>query len=182
MKKRGDMGKELSELKAGERKMNAFRATSMLFVSLLSFFILTACGGNAYYDQSRPIDEHGWLPSDTVSFDVQIDDTARMYNCLIEVRNSISYPYSNTFLFIGTTFPDGSVAHDTLECQLADADGRWLGKHTGRYVDTRFRLRRGTFRFPMAGNYHFAITNGMRDSAVCGLHDIGLRLEYVKSK
>ncbi|MBR2959203.1 MAG: gliding motility lipoprotein GldH [Bacteroidales bacterium] len=153
-----------------------------ILITLGFTLIFASCDSKVYYDQSRTVDEHGWLPSDTVSFDVQIDDTTRMYNCLIEVRNSVSYPYSNTFLFIGTTFPDGSVAHDTLECPLADAEGRWLGKHTGRYVDTRFRLRRGTFRFPMTGNYHFAITNGMRDSAISGLHDIGLRLEYVKTK
>ena len=33
-------------------------------------------------------------------------------------------------------------------------------------------------RFPMQGNYHFAITNGMRDSAIVGLSHIGLRIEY----
>ena len=30
----------------------------------------------------------------------------------------------------------------------------------------------------MPGNYHFAITNGMRDSAIAGLEHIGLRIEY----
>ena len=154
----------------------------LILATALLALMLASCGRNVYYDQSRNVDEHGWLPGDTISFDVQIDDTSRMYNCLIEIRNNISYPYSNTFLFIGTTFPDGSVAYDTMECTLADAEGRWLGKHTGRYVDTRFRLRRGTFRFPMEGTYHFAITNGMRDSAISGLHDIGLRLEYAKTK
>ena len=153
----------------------------LIAIALLPL-ILASCDGNVYFDQSRTVDEHGWLPADSVIFDVPIDDTACMFRCLVEVRNTISYPYSNTFLFISTTFPDGSVAHDTLECPLADAEGRWLGKHTGRYVDTRFSLRRGTFRFPMEGTYRFAITNGMRDSAISGLHDIGLRLEYVKTK
>ena len=83
-----------------------------------------------------------------------------------------------TFLFIGTTFPDGSVAHDTLECPLADPEGRWLGKRTGRYVDARYRLRGGSARFPMMGHYRFAVTNAMRDSAISGIKDIGLRVEY----
>ena len=93
---------------------------------LLLPLMLTACDGSVYYDESRSVDEHGWLPADSVCFDVAVDDTNRIYNFLFEVRNSVSYPYSNTFLFIGTTFPDGSVAHDTLECPLADAEGRWL--------------------------------------------------------
>ena len=139
---------------------------------------LTACDGSVYYDESRSVDEHGWLPQDSVCFDVEVDDTTHLFNFLVEVRNSVEYPYSNTFLFIGTTFPDGSVARDTMECPLADPEGRWLGKRTGRYVDTRYRLRGGSARFPMKGRYHFAITNGMRDSAISGIKDIGLRVEY----
>lgn len=143
---------------------------------------LAACDGNVYYDEIRSVDEHGWAPQDSVCFDVEVDDTTHLFNFLVEVRNSVTYPYSNTFLFIGTTFPDGSVARDTLECPLADATGRWLGKRTGRYVDARYRLRGGSARFPMTGTYHFAITNGMRDSAISGLKDIGLRVEYSRTK
>lgn len=147
-------------------------------VCLLAAMALTACDGSVYYDESRSVDEHGWLPQDSVCFDVVVDDTTHLFNFLVEVRNSVEYPYSNTFLFIGTTFPDGSVARDTMECPLADPEGRWLGKRTGRYVDTRYRLRGGSARFPMKGRYHFAITNGMRDSAISGIKDIGLRVEY----
>ena len=147
-------------------------------VCLLAAMALTACDGSVYYDESRSVDEHGWLPQDSVCFDVEVDDTTHLFNFLVEVRNSVEYPYSNTFLFIGTTFPDGSVARDTMECPLADPEGRWLGKRTGRYVDTRYRLRGGSARFPMKGRYHFAITNGMRDSAISGIKDIGLRVEY----
>ena len=107
-----------------------------------------------------------------------MDDTVHLFNFLVEVRNSVEYPYSNTFLFINTTFPDGSVAYDTMECPLADPEGRWLGKRTGRYVDARYRLRGGSARFPMTGRYRFAVTNGMRDSAISGIKDIGLCVEY----
>ena len=46
----------------------------------------------------------------------------------------------------------------------------------------RYRLRGGSARFPMTGRYHFAIANGMRDSAISGLKDIGLRVEYSRTK
>lgn len=139
---------------------------------------LASCDGSIYYDESRSVNEHGWLPQDTLTFDVDVDDTVHLFNFLVEVRNSVEYPYSNTFLFINTTFPDGSVAYDTMECPLADPEGRWLGKRTGRYVDARYRLRGGSARFPMTGHYRFAVTNGMRDSAISGIKDVGLRVEY----
>ena len=158
------------------------RKTPLYTACLLAAMALAACDGTVYYDESRSVDEHGWAPQDSVCFDVEVDDTTHLFNFLVEVRNSVTYPYSNIFLFIGTTFPDGSVARDTLECPLADATGRWLGKRTGRYVDARYRLRGGSARFPMTGTYHFAITNGMRDSAISGLKDIGLRVEYSRTK
>ena len=145
---------------------------------IVAAMTLAACDGSVYYDESRSVDEHGWLPQDTLTFDVEVDDTVHLFNFLVEVRNSVEYPYSNTFLFINTTFPDGSVAYDTMECPLADPEGRWLGKRTGRYVDARYRLRGGSARFPMTGRYRFAVTNGMRDSAIGGIRDIGLRVEY----
>lgn len=155
------------------------KRTAILIAAAL---LLTACNGNVYYDQSHSVNEHGWRPDDHLKFDVEVDDTTHLFNILVGVRNSITYPYSNTFLFIATTFPDGTMAFDTLECPLADPAGRWYGKRTGRYVDSRYRLRGGSARFPMAGTYSFEVANGMRDSAIAGLKDISLRIEYSKTR
>ncbi len=139
--------------------------------------LMASCDGTVYYSEYVDVNEDGWLPADSACFDVEVKDTSLIFNFLVEVRNSVSYPYSNTFLFINTTFPDGSMARDTMEYPLADPSGQWLGKRSGRYVDTRYFFRRNA-RFPMPGNYHFAITNGMRDSAITGLEHIGFRIEY----
>lgn len=159
--------------------------TIRLYIALLPLLALSAvaCDGSVYYESQESVDEHGWLPTDSVTFDVDVDDTVSLFNMLVEVRNNINYPYSNAFLFIDTRFPDGSVAHDTLECPLAFADGQWRGKRIGLYVDRRYRLRGDAgMSFPMSGRYHFAIANGMRDSAIAGLKDIGLRIEYAETR
>ena len=148
-------------------------------IPILLALMMTACDGSIFYDESRTVDEQGWLPAESVDFDVEVQDTNQVFNFLVEVRNNIDYPYSNTFFFLRTTFPDGSVAQDTLEFPLADPAGRWLGRRTGRYVDTRYYFRRNA-RFPMPGNYRFAIANGMRDSAIVGIKDVGFRIEYFK--
>ncbi|MBQ8704198.1 MAG: gliding motility lipoprotein GldH [Bacteroidales bacterium] len=149
----------------------------IFLVAALTLTALTACNRNVFYDRQHSVNEHGWLPTESVVFDVDVADTTTVYNFLMEVRNTVDYPYANTFLFLTTTFPDGSLSHDTLEFPLADVSGRWLGKRTGRFVDTRYYFRRNA-RFPMEGTYRFAVSNGMRDSAISGLKDIGLRIEY----
>lgn len=144
--------------------------------------MLASCDGSVYYSEYKDINEKGWAVSDSACFDVQVDDTTRLFDLLIEVRNHVDYSYSNLFLFVNTTFPDGSMSRDTMELPLADPSGAWLGKHSGRYVDSRYRLRGQPVRFPMTGNYHFAIANGMRDEAVEGIAHVGFLVEYANAK
>lgn len=155
--------------------------TPLWAATLALCLALTACDTSVFYDQQRAVDEHGWRLDEPVEFVVDVPDTNQIYHFLVEVRNSVAYPYANTFLFIRTTFPDGSSAQDTLEFPLADETGRWLGRRTGRYVDTRYYFRRNA-RFPMEGTYCFSMAHGMRDSAITGLKDVGLRIEYSNMK
>ena len=155
-----------------------------LYGILMALMALAAagCDGSVYYDEAVSVDEHGWLPADAAVFRVDADDTVHAFDFLVQVRNATTYPYSNLFLFVDTRFPDGSVARDTVECPLADPEGRWYGRRTGRYVDSRFRLRQGSAAFPQKGLYLFTVSNGMRDSAIAGVKDIGLRIEYSKTR
>lgn len=153
-----------------------------LFLVVLVAMLMTSCDGTVFYSEYADINEDGWEISDSACFDVQVDDTTRLFNLYVEVRNSIDYSYSNLFLFVNTTFPDGSVSCDTMELPLADPTGAWLGKHSGRYVDSRYRLRGQPVRFPMLGKYHFAIVNGMRDEAIEGIAHVGFLVEYANAK
>lgn len=145
----------------------------MLMVAMLS---MMACHRGVMFVDNERVDESGWNLTEQLHFDVDVTDTMQLYNFFVDVRNTVDYPYRNTFLFINTAFPDGSVAHDTLECPLADVDGRWLGKQTGHYISNRYFLRKQV-RFPMTGNYHFAISHGMRDTNIVGIKNIGLCIE-----
>ena len=145
-------------------------------------FLLASCDGTVYYSEYADIDEGGWKVCDSACFNVQVDDTTHLFDLLVEVRNNVDYPWSNLFLFVNTTFPDGSISCDTMELPLANPAGVWLGKHTGRYVDSRYRLRGQPVRFPMMGKYHFAIAHGMRDEAVKDIAHVGFLVEYSNAK
>ncbi len=138
--------------------------------------ILQSCDKHVYYAVERDVDETSWNMDQWLKYDVEVDDTMQIFDFYIDVRNSVRYPKANTFFFINTTFPDGSVAYDTLECPLADVQGNWYGKRTGRYVDSRFVFRRHVI-FPRSGNYHFEIGHGMRDTNVVGIKSVGLRIK-----
>lgn len=144
---------------------------------LVAVMCLQGCDKNVFYAAERNVDESGWNMKEPVVFDVNIEDTLQVYDFFIDVRNSVHYTKANTFFFINTTFPDGSVAYDTLECPLADVEGHWYGRRTGRYVDSRYVFQRHVI-IPRAGRYRFEVYHGMRDTNVVGLKSVGMRIEH----
>ena len=155
-----------------------YRTIALLPLLLL---LLQGCDKHVYYTDEHDVDETGWNMNDAAVFDVDVDDTLQVFDFFIDVRNSVHFPKANVFFFINTTFPDGSVAYDTLECPLADVEGHWYGRRTGRYVDSRYVFRRHVI-FPRTGLYHFEILHGMRDTNVVGLKSVGLRIERFGTK
>lgn len=150
-----------------------------LLLILLVAAAFVACDGKVHYCNDQRVDEHGWNLGDKLYFDVDVDDTTRLYSFFIDLRVSSDFPYSNAFLFVNTTRPDGGISHDTIECPLADASGQWYGKRTGRYIDNRYAFRKNMI-FPSTGEYRFEIVHAMRDTNVLGIKNVGLRIEYVQ--
>lgn|SRR5574344_1115694 len=143
----------------------------------LSTLLLCGCDRSVMFTDDQRVDEKGWNLKDKLYFDVDVTDTMKLYTFFVNLRVDNQYPYSNAFFFINTTFPDGGVAADTLECPLADVDGRWYGKQTGRYIDNRYVFRKNMI-FPAKGRYRFEIGHAMRDTNVVGIKNVGLRIEY----
>lgn len=152
------------------------RHTAIGCLIATAMLVLAGCGRKVLYADSMRVDEKGWDMSEKCYFDVEAEDTLASWNFFVDVRNACDYPYSNLFLFVETTYPDGSLSRDTLECPLAAPDGSWLGKQSGHYVSNRYYLRKGV-RFPLRGEYRFAVGHGMRDTVLAGVKNIGLKIE-----
>lgn len=143
---------------------------------LLLVLLAIACDRDVFFVDDQRVDPSGWNLNEKLSFDVEVDDTARLYTFFIDLRLTADYPYRNIFFFVNTTFPDGGVAADTVECPVALPDGQWMGKRSGGYIDNRYSFRKNMI-FPMQGSYRFEIAHGMRDTNVVGVKNVGLRIE-----
>lgn len=142
---------------------------------ILATSVITGCNPNVMFDDTKRIPEGVWNDDQAISFDVPVSDTMSKCTFYLNVRHSTAYRYANLFLFINTTYPDGELARDTVECILADRSGKWLGKGISDMRDNQVLLRRG-LRFPQKGTYRFEIEQAMRETALEGINDIGLRI------
>jgi gliding motility-associated lipoprotein GldH len=142
---------------------------------VIGLALLISCGKDAMYDNTKRIPRGVWNKKESLRFEVPVTDTVHPYKFYLNVRHSTDYRYSNVFFFINTVFPDGRKARDTVECILAQPDGKWLGKGISGTRDNQVLLRVG-LRFPMKGTYLFEFEQAMREDTLKGISDVGLRL------
>jgi len=148
--------------------------TAVLFMFGL-FIFLAGCDSKTLYDQNKSMRDDVWKSDQIMRFEVELKDTMNLYKFYLNLRHTTSYRYANIFLFIYTTFPDGTEARDTVECILADPAGKWLGKGISNIRDNQVLLRRG-LRFPKQGTYIFEFEQAMREPELEGVMDIGMRI------
>lgn len=144
-------------------------------LGLVLAFLTTACSGDTILSQSQELPENGWSRKSPLSFEFDIQDTARTYQIDFSIRHDHEYPFMNAFFFIYTYFPNQDMAVDTLECILADYRGQWTGQGVGHYKSTDFVLK-SDLRFPQSGHYRMEVKQALRMDTVKHIRRIGLHI------
>jgi len=148
---------------------------------LMLFFgaILFSCSGNEY-EKSYSIENETWSAGELLQFNFEVDDMYARYNIYLHLRNTTEYGYSNIFLFVNVLYPDNSIATDTVEGNLTDGRGRWLGSGSGKYRNNKF-IYKSNIAFPQTGTYVFTVEQAMRNEALKGVASVGLEIEKIKA-
>lgn len=148
------------------------------FLAIFITLFIVSCNTNDVYFKYIAIDAKGWNKDSLYAFNVPIIDTISTYNVYVNVRNVGNYPYQNLWLFLSKMSPDSVLINDSIECYLADNRGKWLGTGVGSLFEMPI-LYQQNVKFKNAGNHQYKIVQGMRDTVLVGINDIGIRVEKV---
>jgi len=146
------------------------------FLFLLIAFLFFSCNKNVVYTKYQTFEENEWYAKNKAIFDVEITDINALNNVSLMVRHADSYPYSNIFLFVETTYPDGKITKDTMEVILSNNKGEWQGNGAGDIFDLKVPIKKNV-RFPLAGKYKFSFQQGMRTDPLPLIMDFGFEIE-----
>lgn len=147
------------------------------FFSLyLLVLFLISCDAKRYFEENKSVENGVWNMANKIPFSVNITDSVARYDLFLNIRNDGIYPFSNLYLFIHTTLPGGQTTIDTVECRLADPDGKWRGSGFGNLKFNRFLFQKGMV-FPRKGLYTFYLEQAMRVKELKGIRDVGIRIE-----
>lgn len=156
-----------------------------IIVIIFLFFGFVSCDSNRVYDEYQSVENNVWLKDNLVKFTFNIQDTVSKNDLFINLRNNKDYEFSNLFLITKMDFPNGFQVVDTLEYEMTDKIGNYLGSG---YTDVKENklFYKEKVRFKQVGTYHFQVEQAMRKintikglDSLKGVTDIGFRIEKV---
>ncbi len=151
------------------------------FLSILAipFLLLqSSCVEEAFFEVHKPIPESSWQKEQRIDFEVEMSDTNQIYSVNLYIRHTEYYPWSNLWVMMHTTFPDGKESKKRIELELAEASGKWFGECSGDNCEIYLPIQ-AKARFNQMGTYRFGVEQIMRSDNLEGVLDVGLQLDEV---
>lgn len=159
-------------------------ARRLIFV--LAVLLLQSCQTNTVYSEYQNLNNGSWNATDTLEFHFPEMDSTSTYNMFINVRNDNGFAFSNLFLITEFSGPTGETVKDTLEYEMAQPDGTWLGKGIGSIKESKLWFRENVV-FPDSGVYHMKVSHAMRKNGqisglqeLKGITDVGVQIEQTQ--
>ena len=140
-----------------------------------TLIVLSSCGEQAYYDDVYSFEDDQWDKTYTAVFKVPVEDTTYRFKFSISLRTTTEYAYSNLWVYILSTAPDGSTSKVAQKLPLARPDGSWIGNESGTVVQTEVSF--AAKHFPLKGDYKFELLNATQQESLDHVLDIGLRIK-----
>ena len=152
------------------------------FITLLLFVLLISCDSKRVFEDNVEFNDRNWKIAQTARFKFQIADTAKKYNLLLNVRNSLDYPYARLFVNYELLAPDSALLSKKMisEFLFDQKTGKPFGTSgIGDVYDHQFPLL-GNLSFKKSGEYEMTLQQFMRMDTIPGILAVGIRVETVK--
>ncbi|WP_232455893.1 gliding motility lipoprotein GldH [Polaribacter sp. SA4-10] len=144
---------------------------------------LSSCDDKSDFNQYKSIENASWEANKKVLFEFVVKDTVSPKNLFINIRNNNEYSYSNLYLITALSFPNGTIIVDTLQYEMADSKGRFLGEGFTEIKENKLFYKEKKI-FPVSGTYRLNIRQAMRKNGEInpipfleGIIDVGFSIE-----
>jgi gliding motility-associated lipoprotein GldH len=153
--------------------------TRIVSVYIAIVYLLTGCSSPSVFEKSYAFEQNKWMQNVKPTFNVDIQDTSKAYNFIFTLRTTTEYKYSNLWIYLNTSTPDGQKVREPYEIKITNPDGTWIGKKIGTIVENTIYFRNK--KMPRRGKYLFTLEQGITESLIDEVMDISLIVEKVNA-
>lgn len=145
---------------------------------LFGLAFLVSCESAPTFEKSYVFDNKEWKQDVKPSFTVDIKDASKEYDFVLTLRTTTEYKFSNLWVYMNTKTPNGEKAREPFELKITNPDGSWIGNKTGTIVENSLNFKRR--KLPLKGKYTFVLEQGITESKIDQVLDIGLVVTEAK--
>jgi gliding motility-associated lipoprotein GldH len=153
-----------------------------IFISIgVVGLLLCCCDSKRVYEDNHEFASRSWKIAEPVQFEFQISDPSKKYNVLLNIRNSLDYPYARIFVNYDLCRQDSSTLEKKMigEYLFDQKTGRPFGTSgIGDIYDHQFPLIKN-YAFDKAGLYKIKLNQFMRLDTIPGILAVGIRVEKI---
>ena len=150
---------------------------------ICALLVLGSCTDSLVYSEYKATTNGRWNKDDIKKFEVSEMDSVATHDVFIVIRNDNTFPFSNLFLIAELNTPDNQIIRDTLEYEMADPEGNWLGKGYGSIRENKLWYKENIV-FDQNGVYTIELSHAMRQNGkvegidnLLGITDVGIEVE-----
>ncbi|MEO1434021.1 MAG: gliding motility lipoprotein GldH [Bacteroidota bacterium] len=137
--------------------------------------LFAACGPKVVYQEKQTFEAGSWAFQDSTTFTVNVTDTLKTYDLLVELDHGTDYAYHNCYLYVSTVLPTGQWLGKRINVDMADKTGKWYGDCTSQKCKLVINLQSNAF-FNQLGDHQFIIKQFMRDDPLAEVRAIGFKV------
>ena len=139
----------------------------MRLTSIIVFFTLVICSCNSksVFEDHKSFKNQSWSSDSSLVFKYLPIDTISKNNLIIKVRHTVEYEFSNLFLFVN------SSKNDTIEIDIANKEGMFLGSGTGDVREIEFVYKKNMV-FDKKESFNIEIEQAMRYGELANIKEL----------
>lgn len=164
---------DLSGLKTKNLRMRN-KAAHLLKGIAIAVALCGCSDRHADFGNFTPVPAEGWAYGDTIAIDaIHLDSVMAPRSLKLGVSHSSDYPYRNVVLEV--TYPDGNrMRRDTIDMELADIYGAWLGSGIGPSYQQSVTVNPKAM---IADSARITVRHVMRLDTLRGIEHIGIIID-----
>lgn len=112
----------------------------------------------------------GWAYADTLAFPLNVADSIATGYIIVAIDHTPEYRYADLWMELTSTQPGNTLRRDTLQLQMCDSAGTWLG--TG--VASNYQLTTHPLRLTFAGALPLTLRHILRTDTLRHVNRVGL--------
>jgi gliding motility-associated lipoprotein GldH len=150
-----------------------------IYFSIAAILILlVGCDSKRVFEDNVEFRDRNWKITQPVQFEFQIADSSKKYNVLMNIRNSLDYPYARIFVNYDLKKDSTQLNKKMISEYLFDQKtGKPFGTSgIGDIYDHQFQILKN-YSFEKVGVYKIRLEQFMRMDTIPGIIAIGIRVE-----